>query len=171
MTAADIKKHLFRRFKYFEYKLFNVYVFGNESDFLAVSKSGYVWEIEIKVSRSDYFNDFNKTVGFNRNIKKHDYLQSDKTMKPNRFCFAVPKGLIAKDEVPEYAGLIYISEHRTRMIKQPKFLHYKKLLNNDYFLRQMLNKFYYQHMDLLYELDYRQWEIKYKQRRIEFEII
>lgn len=167
MTAQDINKHLYRGFSNFDYKLFNVYVFDNESDFLAVSKSGYVWEVEVKVSISDFKNDFTKTDWGGKN--KHDQLQSDKiTFKPNKFCFAVPEGLITVNELPDYAGLIYVSEIGIKIIKQPKFLHKEKLFKNNFFLKQMMNKFYYRHLDLVNELQLRQWDIKYKQRRIEF---
>lgn len=165
MTAEDIKKHLWRKFVNYEYKLFNVFVFGNESDFLAVSKSGYVWEIEIKVSKSDFKNDFDKIDLWGKN--KHKQLQSGHTFKPHKFCFAVPEGMITKDEIPDYAGLIYVS-HYAEIVKQPKFLHKENLFENNYFLKKLLSKFYYKHMKLMNELDYRQWEVQYEQERIQF---
>jgi len=33
-----------------------------------------------------------------------------KPILPNKFWFAVPEGLVTLDEVPEYAGLYYVSE-------------------------------------------------------------
>jgi hypothetical protein len=61
LTAKDINIALYRLFENYEYKLNNTYVFGGwESDFFAQSKSGYFIEVEIKVSRSDFFVDFKK---------------------------------------------------------------------------------------------------------------
>lgn len=87
------------------YILKNLYVFGWESDLLFLSKSGIWTEIEIKVSRSDFLADLrNKT-------EKHDVLKDAKNrMKPNRFFYAVPEGLVQSEEVPEYAGLIWVTE-------------------------------------------------------------
>src|SRR5688572_25955103 len=60
MTAFDINKHLNRLFANYEYKLQNSFVFNWECDFFCMSKSGYFVEVEIKVSRSDFFKDFEK---------------------------------------------------------------------------------------------------------------
>jgi len=58
---------------------------------------------------------------------------------PNRFFYAVPEGLITKDEVPEYAGLIYVTEKGAFQVKAAPVLHSQKLD-----LRQvLLDKFYY----------------------------
>lgn len=51
-----------------KYVLANTYVYNWECDYFGVSKSGYAYEIEIKVSRSDFFADFKKA-------KKHRMLQ------------------------------------------------------------------------------------------------
>ena len=46
----------------------NTYIFRWESDFFAISKSGLVHEIEVKISRSDFKADFKK-------VKKHQELE------------------------------------------------------------------------------------------------
>lgn len=52
------------------YKLNNSYIFDWESDYFGIAKSsGYCYEIEVKISRSDYKADFRKS-------KKHRFLQS-----------------------------------------------------------------------------------------------
>lgn len=43
-----------------DYKLKNVYVHNWEADSFSVTSTGYSYEIEIKISRSDFFNDFKK---------------------------------------------------------------------------------------------------------------
>ena len=87
------------------YVLQNLYVFGWESDILFLSKTGFWTEIEIKVSRADFKADLKNKV------EKHRLL-SDKNniLKPNQFFYAVPDGLIEPDEIPEYAGLLTVSE-------------------------------------------------------------
>ena len=87
------------------YVLKNLYVFGWESDLLFLSSSGIWTEIEIKVSRADFLADLrNKT-------EKHEILKDTQNrMKPNRFFYAVPEGLVQPEEVPEYAGLIWVTE-------------------------------------------------------------
>lgn len=60
MDSSVVYKALYQYFINYEYKLFNSFLFDWESDFFAVSKSGYRVEVEVKVSRSDYFKDFEK---------------------------------------------------------------------------------------------------------------
>lgn len=60
MTSGDIQKELRRHFSNYEYKLQNTYVFNWECDFFGMSKSGYFIEVEIKISRGDFFKDFEK---------------------------------------------------------------------------------------------------------------
>lgn len=60
MEASAIYKSLFFLFHNYEYKLCNSYIYNWESDFFAVSKAGYSIEVEVKVSRGDYFRDFEK---------------------------------------------------------------------------------------------------------------
>lgn len=59
--AADIQKIIAGRFDNHKYDLFNSYIFnGWECDFFSVTDSGYCYETEIKISRSDFFADFKK---------------------------------------------------------------------------------------------------------------
>jgi hypothetical protein len=104
MNSTDIKHSLTNLFSNYEYKLYNTYIFGTESDFFAISKSGYCIEVEIKISKADFKNDFKKTtfksINFTR-VNKHEYLQSnDETFKPNKFYFACPDGLLKESEIP-----------------------------------------------------------------------
>ena len=103
MTANDIITVLNRFYLTNpKYLLANLYVFGWESDYLALTRSGYWYEVEVKISRADFFADFKKKT-------KHEILSGAKEgLRPNYFAYACPEGLIAPEEVPEYAGLIYI---------------------------------------------------------------
>ena len=119
-----------------KYNIENLYVYAWESDKLIKTRSGLFYEFEIKVSRSDFKNDFKnkedkhvilegkeeflpsygKILDENKHIWEKYYRVADKK-KPNFFYYAVPEGLIDKTEVPEYAGLIYVlpeGEKKTR---------------------------------------------------------
>lgn len=90
ITATEVYIDVRRLFTNYEYKLQNSYVYDWESDFFAISKSGYTLEVEVKVSRSDYFKDFEKPkhVLFQSHVKKlshhifrepaHTYSYSDR---------------------------------------------------------------------------------------------
>jgi hypothetical protein len=113
ITENKIQLALYYRL-YFEgwrYFLPNVRFFDWESDYLAFNDKGQVFEYEIKTNVSDFHNDFKK--------RKHLYMNarhlSNKPV-PNRFYFAVPFGMVKAKDVPDYAGLIWIREGKTRMI-------------------------------------------------------
>lgn len=60
MTERKIQAALFKAFRTHDYKFTNTYFFKNESDWLSFTRSGYCYDIEVKVSRSDFFADFKK---------------------------------------------------------------------------------------------------------------
>ena len=109
-----------------KYVLENLYVFRWESDKFIETRSGLIYEFEIKVTRSDFKNDFKKEdkhvilEGKKEYIPAYDkvldrwkmmhdkYYRTENFKKPNYFYYAVPEGMLTKDEVPEYAGLIYV---------------------------------------------------------------
>lgn len=123
-----------------EFFLCNMYVFTWESDVLILTKSHYWYEIEIKVSRADFKNDLK------HKSQKHNTLSdADATDKPNYFYYAVPEGLISPEEVPTYAGLIYMHGSRPEIIKRPQKLHNEKM-RTDRIGFTLLSKFYY-HME------------------------
>lgn len=199
MTEKIIQKALFLKFDSHQYRFANVFFFENESDFLSFLPSGYCYEIEIKISRSDFKADFKKikhqihthnssgnkyyidrtgntrmmnpTWEFCRDFpelviaeeyrswNRRNYQEMDIRLSfipysriefravaneklPNKFFYAVPAGLISKDEVPEYAGLLYINEDLSvTKIKDGKFIHrdvlsVNKLFNKTYFAYQ-----------------------------------
>src|SRR5690606_851431 len=81
-----------------------------EMDLLGIRRSGYVDEIEIKLDRADFKADFKKRVPSNPRCHglKHDVLAAGDGL-PNYFAFAVPEGLVEPGEVPDYAGLYYVT--------------------------------------------------------------
>jgi hypothetical protein len=162
----------------FEYKLQNTYVFGWESDFFCVATaSKYVYEIEVKVSKSDFKADFQKIIfnqepPYSRNIKKHDFiLDKDSIFKPHKFFFACPEGLIQPSDIPKEYGLIWVVEKRKNyyeaFVKQnPKFLHKTNLFENKKFIKQMLSKYYHRYLEILKTLEKQQIDLKFNQKRL-----
>lgn len=123
----------------------NVTMPSGEMGLISISKAGFVYEHEIKISRADFKADF-KHKEF-----KHIWMQEAKkwkgecsanqkwSMNNNRHCanyfiYVVPQDLIKVKEVPAYAGLCYWSECRYRthgkieVIKEPPRLHKEKII-------------------------------------------
>lgn len=95
----------------------NIHVFeGWESDYFAVTKDFYAYEIEVKTSRQDFQNDFAKTEKHalfyglkTKYISAKDSHVGPVSLVPNYFYYACIEGLLSKDDMPEYAGLIHVT--------------------------------------------------------------
>ena len=113
----------------------------DEADVFGINKNGYIYEYEIKRSRSDFQAEFrNKKWKHNklknRNaIKLYDEWKNGKRTGeqyenikiPNRYFFVCQVGLIQPSEIPEYAGLIYIiNNNEFSEVKSAKLLHRNK---------------------------------------------
>lgn len=130
-----------------KYKISNIYIFKHdwETDFFIVQRaSGYAYDIEVKVTKSDFYNDFNKkekhrilksgvyqtwretfnttTQEWERHHTEHNW-----NFRPNRFYYCVPKDMIPVTDVPPYAGLIYANEIGLTIVKEAPFIHKEKL--------------------------------------------
>lgn len=135
-----------------KYEITNLYVFNWESDYIAITRSGIFHEIEIKISRADFKNDFKNKEN------KHMILESPKLFMtapkpaslPNYFYYAVPEGLIKEEEIPDYAGLIYVQPWGIHIVKDAKKLHDEKLDLNKL---NLCDKFYYNMLN---------WQSKYE---------
>lgn len=161
-----------------KYVLENLYVFSWESDKLIETRSGLIYEFEIKVSKADFKNDFkkkNKHVileGKETHIPTFDGLEPkykeryeknylvSHFKKPNYFYYAVPEGMIDKEDVPEYAGLIYVIPddgefkfNYLKLVKMAPKLHDTKYTDDDLNLGE---KFYYNMLS---------WKDKFRQER------
>ena len=113
-----------------KYVLENLYIFKWESDKFIETHSGLIYEFEIKISKSDFKHDFDKKdkhvilegkeplipsyeevskrAGKWGGIIDDKWYRTENFKKPNYFYYAVPEGMIGPDEVPSYAGLIYV---------------------------------------------------------------
>ena len=147
LTEQKIQRVLNKFMASPKYKVDGLFVFRWESDKLLWTKSGYIYEFEIKISRADYKNDFKhkaeKHLLLNSKLPqpseavqldlfdhllKHEqkrypgitkdqlHTYPENTKLPNFFYYAVPEGMLEPDEVPPYAGLIYITTE-----KYPKY--------------------------------------------------
>lgn len=91
-------------------------LFNSEIDILSILKSGYVVEYEVKISRSDFKADLKKSKWKWWEMKFEDKM-------PNYFYYVCPSGLISKDEIQDFAGLIYFNCGEIDVIKKAKILH------------------------------------------------
>lgn len=144
MTEADIVKELSMWVddRKYPFQICNAFIYGWECDYWAMTSGGETREFEIKISRSDYFNDAKKD--------KHKEAKG-----ANYFYYVVPKGLIQPNEVASGYGLIYVSDTGyVEIVKKPRQLH------NEKFDRwQMLaNKMYWRFRQL--------WREKYINKEI-----
>jgi len=146
LTEQSIQKRLNHFFASWKYNVDGLFVFSWESDKLLWTKAGYIYEFEIKISRSDFKADFKHKIAKHlilasampdeheaepslfeefakQKRKKYQYLsdedlhdwwerEKDVTGKrmPNYFYYAVPEGLIQPEEVPPYAGLLWLTK-------------------------------------------------------------
>ena len=155
-----------------KYDVDGLYVFAWESDKLLETKSGYIYEFEVKISRADFKNDFKHKqakhlvlMGSEKSGKTHlpcyeqmiewnkhnpgsiekrygndpRYLV-DAQKKPNYFYYAVPEGLISVEDIPEYAGLVYVTQSNIQIIKKAPRLHSVRYSDDELELGE---KFYY----------------------------
>jgi hypothetical protein len=157
LSAHDIGSALvsyFHRYKRHPIALQNAFFNRGkwEADVLSVvSKTEYVYEYEIKLSKSDFKADFRKKEKHEALLnngyiehKIYKYIRGDKPGKiykeviqvdkiklwiPNRFYYVCPEGILEKSDMPKYAGLIYmfgntfVNSRSFEIIKRAPLLH------------------------------------------------
>ena len=178
-SEGFIQNALNRFFAYgsVKYNIDGLYVFDWESDKLLETKSGYIYEFEVKISRADFKNDFKhkkdkhiilageERYGDKYLPKYYEFLEENRKRgnwceqnflksaannprylvgghkRPNYFYYAVPTDLIKADEVPDYAGLVYVDEKKKlTIVKSAPKLHTEKYNDGELNLGE---KFYY----------------------------
>ncbi|GJQ43749.1 MAG: hypothetical protein JETCAE03_32470 [Ignavibacteriaceae bacterium] len=145
MDSKDIKKIMGRWLLSKKYNVV-VYEFSGRgiqaADIFGITSSGYMYEYEVKTSVRDFKADFKKR--YKHEVLKGEYQASYHYSKPNYFYYAVPSKLISVEDIPEYAGLIYVKYSDNYMgwdvdiIKEAPKLHkekaneklYKSILRN-----------------------------------------
>ncbi len=172
-TEDSIVKLLRQRFNQgYTYRINNAFIYAPdwECDFFCMNRDGYAFEFEIKISRADFQNDFQK-------YKHILFKKPDKhgLLLPNKFYYVVPEGMVTAEEIPKYAGLIYITGH-ANVIKRAPFIHkakrdYRKILCDKFYDRYIAQrrefvtakhdianaKMVLKHMEEHIPQDYKQW--------------
>ena len=100
-----------------------------------------------------YGNSIFRSFNINNHWKRVKRILKEQHL-PNYFYYAVPEGMINPDEIPPYAGLVYISENGKdlRHILKAPLLHKKKLTDEELNLSE---KFYY---------NMKTWQVRYKKK-------
>lgn len=134
----------------------------HECDLWGVTKSGYAHEFEIKISVSDFKADANKREGTKvratvneegkrvwrrgQGRNKHERLYDCDPLGPVIFTYLVPEGLVRAEDVPEYAGLMYVLAGRYAKlvpVKEPMRRH--KVVVPEAVVERAKNVFYYRY--------------------------
>jgi hypothetical protein len=84
---------------------------GFEADILSVTKTAFLHEFEIKMSRGDFVIDKHK--------KKWQFYEKIGSHCPNYFWYVCPEDLIKVEELKDYQGLIYCKNNKLTPIKYP----------------------------------------------------
>lgn len=172
VTSKHIHEALERYSINHKYALKNAYVFDWESDFFSITKTGTIYEYEIKVSRADFKRDFikekhflfqNHSAGYfikkgketesfqydfiERERKKYSHCpieiyHSDKIKIPARFYYVCPAGLLNIYDIPKYAGLMIYQDGHVVEIKKAPLLH-KRGYKEMKLTQVLLDKFYW----------------------------
>ncbi|QDP86058.1 hypothetical protein FNJ88_11060 [Chryseobacterium sp. SNU WT5] len=144
MTEKIIQKALYTKFSSHQFKFANAFYFENESDFLTFLPSGYCYEFEIKISRSDFKADFKKIKHqiHAENDKGNEYFMDKKGMRTNydpswEFCKNFPELVIA-EEYQDYRQKRY-NEWSIRLKFNPySMIDFRRVSNE-----RLPNKFFY----------------------------
>jgi Holliday junction resolvase-like predicted endonuclease len=149
MNANEIKDVIMKEYYPKGYRIMTTNYTGcalSECDIIMVSNSRLIYEFEVKCTYSDFKADFRKThkhrcldyknsgwiKSDNWNLDPQEFADRWGTIGiPNHFYYACEEDLIPVEEVPSYAGLIYIGktdygEQYIKVIKRaPKIHSYK----------------------------------------------
>jgi len=103
----------------------NVHLYGWESDVIALTGSGYVVEYEIKLSRGDFARDQHKAR--HQALRARVGKETERSGKvPSRFFYATPPGLVSEEDLPQYAGLTYVTPQEIdRQVEAPRLTNSK----------------------------------------------
>ncbi len=134
---------------------------GGEMDIFGLRKSGFIDEIEIKLSISDFKADFKKTIvirdgpdkyypgGVPRRKSKHEALKCGEC-ECNYFSFYIPVEMVDKCEIPSHAGLYVFDPKnywtKAEEVKKPKRLHSRKISDHNKY--HTARKMHYRYWDM-----------------------
>ncbi len=122
-----------------------------EADLFLIDEYGFSHEIEIKLSKSDYNNDFKKcytNAHTGEKFLKHDKILGGDYIA-NFYSFLLPMGMIPHNKIPPHCGIIEFYhdedhwETTFNMIRNPQKIHetpYWNLVDKDMLLRRLAFK-------------------------------
>jgi hypothetical protein len=84
-----------------------------ESDFVAATLSGQVYEYEVKISRRDFLKDAEKT-------RNSIYALRQQGNRPNRFFYVTAPGVVTIDDIPGFAGWLEYDATTNQLIQRRK---------------------------------------------------
>lgn len=130
-----------------------------EADILIINSEGFSHEIEIKLSKSDFKNDFKKfythhTTG--EKFLKHEKISSGDYVC-NAFSFLLPMGMVDHDLIPQHCGIVEFYhnvdswETEFYFIRKPKNLHqdsYWNLNDKELFMRKLAHNLLQKKMEV-----------------------
>lgn len=87
-----------------------------ESDFVAATMAGQVYEYEVKVSRKDFFRDRTKH-------RNRIYSGEIPGRKPNRFWYVTARGIVTIEDVPAFAGWLEWQDGQLVQMRKAPLLH------------------------------------------------
>lgn len=129
-----------------------------EADILVVNSAGFSHEFEIKLSRSDFKNDFKKN--YQNTTTKERFLKHDKISCGdyicNQFSFLLPMGMIQPDEIPPHCGIVEFDHNPDNwqtifhVVRKPSVVHHEnfwKLVDKDLMLKILARNFYYKKLE------------------------
>ncbi len=193
MNSDKVYKGVRSMFHNHDHKFENVYIYDWECDHFSVTGSGYAYEIEVKVSKSDFKADFQKPKHhFFKHIKngysivnkgRGSFWIKDELIEhsniepkqisfkncPNVFYFACPVGLIEAHEIPKYAGLIYVMDNgEARVVKKAPYIHKDKVDPS----KILFSKYMYGFINMKIEMsemkrDLKWWKDRYENTQTE----
>jgi len=158
-----------------DHRFENVFVHAWEADLFSVTKTGYSYELEVKVSKSDFLADFKKPKHHLFRTIKNGYgilrapgilgssiltknphcnltaLPVNSLSVPNVFYFAMPWSLIKQirtQDIPDYAGLLCCPENGGyEILKKAPYIHKDKVDPS----KLLFDKYYYRYEKLRIE--------------------
>ena len=118
MTSKEITAIIADRYGSKDIVIENYFHNYFEADCLRLTSNNQLIEYEIKISLPDFKADLKKE---RYGKVKHTEIKEGRHV--NRFFFVCPKGLIAIEDVPKYAGLVYVTNDTWKIVKNAPLLH------------------------------------------------